>query len=134
MRRIVQIIAGLSFVLFSGAAMADRRADVVNNSIVLQAVAEELSEIARYQCGCYNTSRSLATIAELSINIEMEGRFGNAQSATLHLRRLVREVKNMKNYIRNIPNTSFRLRIKREIGLTVNRLGLKWPHNRRHSV
>ncbi len=95
----------------------------VQESIDLQDTATSLATDVMNGCGCRNTANILTEIASLSVDIEMEARFGTAKSTAPYLKKVLYKVKSLKSLVPHIRDKTLRLRVKREISLAVNQLG-----------
>ncbi len=112
-----------SIAIFSAKSFAFDQHLTVSKAEQLESTASDLSNDVSYECGCTNTARILSDIASLTVDIEMEARFGTAKSTTPYLKKVLYKVKDLKQYVAHIDDRQLRLRIKRELGLAVNELG-----------
>ena len=99
------------------------RTDAINASQELFETALALADEVRSTCGCPNTTATLEKIADAATEVELEARFGSRADATAKLKDVIRGVRNLRQYLPHIPNSSLRLRLKREILIAVNSAG-----------
>jgi len=99
------------------------RQNAVDKAVALVNTAQDLSDDVMDRCGCQNTSRVLADIAEVAVDVEVEARFGTPATATLPLKDVIRKVRELRGYLANVPNRRLRLDVKRDLIIAVNDLG-----------
>lgn len=107
----------------SGFSLAADRAATIHESSNLSTIAADLGDDVLRQCNCQNTAQHLFKIGNLAVDVEMEARFGTSKDTTDKFKEVVRTVLNMKKYVRNMHDQSLKIKVRREIMLSVNTLG-----------
>ncbi len=99
------------------------REEVAARARHLQRTTQELIDIARYRCGCVNTANGLDKIHNLAIDVEVEGLYGTAYSASEIVKDMAREVIKLRQFVRHIHHSDIKSKIRRDLALSFNALG-----------